>query len=235
MYLENLDFIKDNDHSDALVGILHNYIDKNCLFRADPGRSYDKNFPRGKLPTRLTGNTEGMKYLFLLRRLSYNPVMTTYLSMLWMKKLIELFPNEESFQLGGIESSSIPLLIAFQKALETMFEIHVNVFTVMKERKDYGLFQFTNGIVYPDKPVLFIDDMVNSGSSFWHFRDVCEKELKVEVLPHLFSIMIMHANPPFYLERDDQFYQVHSIFNKADFDYDFKVELLTTMPGDVNV
>ena len=75
----------------------------------------------------------------------------------------ERFEKKYPFQVGGIESASIPLMTAIiLKGLEKKKPVHG--FFIRKSRKRDGLMRMFEGSL-TDEPVIIVDDALNSGSS----------------------------------------------------------------------
>jgi outer membrane protein assembly factor BamB/orotate phosphoribosyltransferase len=86
------------------------------------------------------------------------------------------FAPREPFQVGGIETAAIPLVAAIlMKA--TQRGLAVNGFMVRKERKTYGTGSLIEGTL-TDRPIIIVDDILNSGSSLEKVRVVLEHEHK---------------------------------------------------------
>lgn len=94
----------------------------------------------------------------------------------------EKFPGEWDFQVAGREWSAIPLITGLQ--------CHASIpgFMIRRERKTYGDHNIVEGRPYKDLPVLLVDDVANSTSSFVHCRKVCES-LGLEVLPYAVAVL----------------------------------------------
>jgi outer membrane protein assembly factor BamB/orotate phosphoribosyltransferase len=76
-------------------------------------------------------------------------------------------------QIGGMEVAAIPLVTALlQSGYERGHEL--NGFIVRKERKTYGLQQLIEGEL-TDRPIILVDDSMNSGNSLEKARVVLER------------------------------------------------------------
>ena len=90
--------------------------------------------------------------------------------------------NLPPHQLAGRMWSSMPILAA----ISVLTNRHV--FYIRRERKDYGPMNDIEGTIYPDLPVLLVDDLANSTESF----AFCQEYLRVRDIPVLdqcFAIM----------------------------------------------
>ena len=62
---------------------LHEYIDKNCIFRCDPNVSYYENVEPGRLYSNYPTKNKPT-YQFYSRRLTHNGKMLLYLVAFWI-------------------------------------------------------------------------------------------------------------------------------------------------------
>jgi hypothetical protein len=116
----------------------------------------------------------------------YNHKVLEVITYLFLQEVHEKI-GHYNFQLAGREWSACPLLSAIPVATKFLIDVDINSFMVKKERKTYGMRQFTEGVPQPNVPVLIIDDALNSTISFDHCRKVIESELKLPVLPFIFA------------------------------------------------
>lgn len=168
---------------------LFKYIDENCLFRCNPEKTYSLSLPQGTIaPQSPLGRWS--TWQFYLRRLTHNPKMLTYVSaLIWEQIVVSLNQKKEypAVQLCGMETSSIPLMIGIQQFAGS-HGIAINSFSIRKERKPYGLFNFIDGDP-ADCPVIVVDDIINSGSSVHRCLDVCKYELGLTPAMNCYSII----------------------------------------------
>lgn len=200
---------------------IHDFIDKNCLFRCNPNIQYFPGQPNGTI----LGKMKHSNFVFHLRRLTHNPVMAYYTSLLILDEIaaqIKIGEEQEYFQLAGLETASIPLMSAIQHTA-LKFGISINAFSVRKERKGSGLFHFVDGKP-TDAPVVIVDDMINSGNSVRKTTEVCLFELGLSVKPYAFSIMTLSPEPYQVEIRPDHIIDINSIFVRKDFDYTYDPE-----------
>ena len=80
------------------------------------------------------------------------------------------FAERLPFQVGGLETGSLPIIAAIQLAGLSR-EIKVNGFFVRQERKRYGLSNSYEGVI-TDEPVVVVDDTLNSATSVEKVRVV---------------------------------------------------------------
>lgn len=209
---------------------LHNYIDNNCIFRCDPEQSYAPGAPKGVMHG---GVARYNTYQFYLRRMTHNPVMMHYTSLLLLDHIAVRHKETGQtpyFQLCGLETGSLPIMAALQHTA-LAFGLSINAFSIRKERKKYGLFNFIEGIP-TEAPVIIVDDLINSGSSVNRCIDVCEYEFGLKVDPQVYSIVTL-AKPPFQFKNRNTVYDINSIFVENDFEYEFSKDKYW-LPEDCN-
>jgi outer membrane protein assembly factor BamB/orotate phosphoribosyltransferase len=84
------------------------------------------------------------------------------------------FADRLPFQVGGLETAAIPLVVAIIMAGRQR-GTPVNGFVVRKERKPHGLSKTIEGTLTAD-PVVIVDDLINSGSGMEKVRTVVGEE-----------------------------------------------------------
>ena len=137
---------------------------------------------------RLLGIGPGDRYgwQMYLGNALYNHKVLELITYLFLQEVHENV-GHYNFQLAGREWSACPLLSAIPVAAKFIVGADINSFMVKKERKTYGMRQFTEGVPQKNVPVMIIDDALNSTISFDHCRKVIEHELKLTVLPFIFA------------------------------------------------
>lgn len=201
---------------------LHTFIDKECLFRGDPSIQY---FPYLKPGYILPNGVSELPYAwcFYLRNLTHNAKCLNAVSRAIALGIAKNGGDGSEFsniQLCGIETSSIPLLTGIQLTLLSV-GIDINVFVVRKDRKAYGLCHYVDGKPTTD-PVVFVDDMINSGQSFYKAMEVCKHELDLEPAKNMYSII--SPDKPEFIRYNDKAVYINSIFHKNEFDTKFSKE-----------
>lgn len=83
------------------------------------------------------------------------------------------FSHEKPFQIGGMETAAIPLLVAIVMAAPPAHAA-LNAFIIRKERKATGMGRLIEGTV-SDLPIVLVDDIVNSGKSAERARLVLDQ------------------------------------------------------------
>lgn len=92
----------------------------------------------------------------------------------WMNRYAEIFweryATKYPFQVGGMETAGIPLVAAIvMKGVER--GTPVNGFFIRKSRKRQGLLKTIEGTL-TDDPIIFVDDLVNSGQTLNRQMDI---------------------------------------------------------------
>lgn len=202
---------------------LRDSIQKHGIFRCDPNKVYTDAAPKGMIPGSSPGNY--WTWVFVLKRCWSNGQTLVDAADLLLSSIRDHVPGD--FQIGGMETGSIPIMAAI-----SVIDPSVNWFSVKKERRDHGIFQIIDGS--PTKsPVVFIDDIVASGSRLYNAIDVVHHELRLPIVPAAFSIvgkglsdsMIFQGSGP---KRDDppvaMEIKLHSLFRLKDFHLKYRPE-----------
>jgi orotate phosphoribosyltransferase len=128
------------------------YIEHNCIFRSPPDRPL--------LTSKTTGQAVWQFYL---------PVAT--LDPQFVRRVAALFWNRfytefklTPFQLAGCESGGVSLVCALQAAAYRQ-GVLCPAFMVKKAAKTYGLENWLEGVVDPDRPVILVDDVIGEGKT----------------------------------------------------------------------
>lgn len=91
------------------------------------------------------------------------------------------------FQLTGRQWSSIPLLTTLPAYLKINHNISIHSFMIRSSRKTYGRNNYIEGVPN-NKPVLIVDDLLNSQDGFVLCRNVLKYE-KISTLPYIFAVL----------------------------------------------
>jgi outer membrane protein assembly factor BamB/adenine/guanine phosphoribosyltransferase-like PRPP-binding protein len=119
----------------------------------------------------LTGGQEG-PWLFDFRARLLEPHFLKLVADLFWEK----YQNEYPFQVGGLESASLPIIAAIVlRGLDR--GMPVNGFYIRKSRKPKGLQKIIEGTL-TDEPIVLVDDLINSGGTFLKQIEVLAKENK---------------------------------------------------------
>lgn len=129
-------------------------------------------------------------------------ILNLYAELFW-----ERYHDSLPFQVGGLESAAIPLVSAIvMKSIER--GTPVNGFYIRKSRKREGLMRQIEGTLTND-PVILVDDLVNSGSTFHKQLTVLAGSVAVR---DLFAIVAFRDVTSYTLGA-----RVQSLFTLADF------------------
>lgn len=155
------------DHSEyqQLSLFCEQYIRRNCLyFGKFPGKNPNKTLTR----------------IFNVKRALYNTEFNLKCSKMIIYQ-IQTHIGHFDFQLCGLETGCIPMLIGIPMVLQS-YGVNINAFSVKKQPKEYGIRNRIEGQPN-DKPILLIDDIYNSGSTI----TACKKYLKEQNLSNFYA------------------------------------------------
>lgn len=152
---------------------------------------------------------KSLAWLLDMRRVFMRPeYMAEIVDQFW-----ERFAPEGPVQIGGMEVAAIPLLTAILQAGHQGGR-QVNGFIIRKERKPHGLQQLIEGAL-TDRPIILVDDLMNSGSSLEKARAVLAEAGRrvAEVF-----VVVDFGSPKGLLWRKQHEVEVRSLFTLADLD-----------------
>ncbi len=205
----------DEDEIMDLRNILKDFINQKCLFICDPEMQYAPGIPKGTIPSSNPGVYA--TWQLYLRNLTQDSDMMAAAAMLILDQM-EKNRESSNFQFVGLETSSIPLISSLQAHARRTGR-NINSFSVRKERKHYGLFNFIDGI--PNKyPICVVDDILNSTSSASRVMDTCLFELDLEPHAHSYFIMCFDEHRK-HMHFNGSIIQVNTLFRKKDLDLEF--------------
>lgn len=192
---------------------LRDYIDRNCIFRCNPEHQYNELGSPGRLYSS-SPSRDDMSWMFMLRRLTHDPQMLRMVSGLFLDDFVK---RDLSFvQLGGLETSSLPLMTGLSILLGEWTQTKVSTFSIRKERKSYGLFNLIDGMP-TEAPVIIMDDTINSGKTLSRCYDVCKYELNIIPAPVAYTIVRFRTDMEFVKWNDHEI-EIVSLFDLKDFD-----------------
>ncbi len=122
------------------------------------------------------------------------------------------FADHAPLQIGGVETSGIPLVAAILLVGDQR-SLCSNGFIVRKERKVDGLERTIEGVLNDD-PIIIIDDSLNSGRTLERAR-VCLKKVHKSVESIFVAVDFQSAKGMQW--RESEGLKVHSLFNLQDF------------------
>jgi orotate phosphoribosyltransferase len=146
------------------------FIDHRCILRSPERLLIGKN---GELNT----------WQFYMPIALLNQQFQQRIGRLFWERYLDKF-RMRPFQVCGIESGGVPLIAAIQN---TAYKagVKVNVFSVKKKAKTYGLLNWFEGMVL-DLPVLLVDDIIGSGESMMAAASHLTRQ---ELFPEVFAVV----------------------------------------------
>ena len=163
---------------------------------------------RGENQRLVAPNGEAYAWLIDLRPLFMDAKLLNAAAELFWRECRGMMP----FQAGGMETAAIPLLSAIlMKSLAR--RASVNGFIVRKERKTWGTGRSIEGTLTGD-PIVFVDDVLNSGRSLEKARVVLEQQNKT--IAAVF-VLIDYENPESLQWREKHGVPVIAPFRLQDF------------------
>jgi hypothetical protein len=202
--------------------LVRQYIDDNCIFRCDPDVQYTQTLEPGFIYPQQVAKSGGWRTQFFLRKLLFDPNISHYVGSLFTELLPDL---DDQYQLCAIESGGTPLAMLIQSYHARSEQKVINLFSVRKERKASGLFNMIEGTPN-DLPVVYVDDLVNSGRSadkaIWAAFNECGVSSH-----HMCPLvtLVAPANHEFWIK---------SVFEKTEFNFKFEKEKYW-LPKDVDL
>lgn len=147
------------------------YIDEKCIYRGPP------------IPGKVPGTV--YTWQFYLRNGLFKYDFLSAVSQMFIYKIQKEIGHFE-FQLAGLESASTPMLAGIPLVSAAM-GYDINAFSVRKERKEYGLQNWIEGVPN-EKPVMLVDDLCNSQVSMRKAYDIIDAH-HLKIFDHAFCIV----------------------------------------------
>ncbi len=193
------------DDAEAQLAYARNYINDCCIARV----------PKGSTDLPSKGLKGYYRWQFYLRRAFFDPKILRFITNDFFGKYGDLL-RDGAVQLAGVESSSTPMLTAF--ALEADRSGYpVNVFSIRKEAKKYGLRNWIEGAP-TDKPVILVDDLVSGNHyTMLHAMRILDAH-GIAISGHIYAVVYKTHSPSDPIERGDRKCRVSHIFSLNDFD-----------------
>lgn len=207
-----------NELKQNILNDLKVYIDRHCIFRANPKIQYVEDLDYGRIPGK--GPGKGNAWQFFLRRATHDYMALQKIILLFGLDLYDKLASQEidRFQFCGLETGSIPLITGMQMLLAGD-KIGVNAFTIRKKRKSYGIFNFIEGNP-TEAPALIFDDLCNSGSSVYRAIETASTELNLPIVNFMYCVVNLNNSDEIEI-LPGQKIKVISLFRKEDFDFTF--------------
>ena len=151
------------------------FIDRLCIWRSKDGET-------------IPGKSEGHRYssMFYLRRGLFHKDFMECVADMFVYK-IEREIGHFDFQIAGLETASTPIVSAIPLLIRK-YGIEIDSFSIRKNRKEYGLRNWFEGIPDPEKPVLLVDDLHNSAISLLKARGICYAH-RLPLLDYSFTVV----------------------------------------------
>lgn len=153
-------------------------------------------------------NNIKQNWMFDLRTILMKPEYLSLVCDLFWEK----YRHYPQFQIGGIETSSIPLITALTHDAYLRGK-SVNGFYIRKNRKPVGAQKMIEGEILPNIPVLLVDDLINQGLTLGKMGAVLEAE-SIEILEYFCLIQFL---PTAHYQKHITEVSIHSLFRLADF------------------
>lgn len=168
-------------------------------------------------------------WMFDFHRLLTDPTFLSGVATLFWEDHKSAYP----FQVGGIEAAAVPILTSIgQHLVREAKKEDATTFFIRKSRKREGLMRMVEGIVMPGRPIILVDDILDTGKT-------CVRQL--EVLRELgFAVRELWV---LVQMRDDESYDflrqrgiiIRHVFTLADFpELDIAPPLPHTLPRNNN-
>ena len=184
-FTDQISFYKEIDVSNFVLNLelkekLHSaavkYFAENAIHKVLPGQP------------KLLGKAPGSRYSWQIyaRKALFNPEFSEIMSILALD-LIAREVGHFNFQMAGLETAAVPVMCSIQ-AHARVRGVNINVVSVRKNRKDYGLYNWIEGSLN-NKPVLLVDDICNSTESLRTAMNVLAKEYNTNFISGTFTIV----------------------------------------------
>ena len=126
----------------------------------------------------------------------------------------ETHKNTYPFQLGALEVAGIPLVTSLMNKFYHKDHTDINAFFIRKSRKKTALMRMVEGEIEHGKNIILVDDVLNTGSSFWRQIEVLNAlGYKVE---KVWSI-IQYRDLDYYQRFHDLGIKIESLYTLNDF------------------
>lgn len=115
--------------------------------------------------------TQPDAWIFDFRRILMNGKVANLVSDIFYEQFHKKYP----FQLGALEIAGVPLVTSLMTKFYYKGTEDINAFFIRKSRKKTGLLRMIEGTLEEEKRIILVDDILNSGDSFWRQIEVLEK------------------------------------------------------------
>jgi hypothetical protein len=154
------------------------FIVEHCIERGTPARPI------------VGAQGQQQTWQLFLRRALYNAEFALKANRLLLQMIWHTLGDRE-WQLAGMESGAVPLLMGLAGTAFASCDL-INIFSVRKEPKRYGMFNTLEGCSRPDVVTVLVDDFAHSGRSLRGCRNILEAQ-GLLVWHHAFSLVLAPA------------------------------------------
>ena len=149
-------------------------------------------------------------WIFDFRRILMNGKAANLISDIFYEKYRSQYP----FQLCALEIAGVPLVTSLMTKFFYNGQEDINAFFIRKSRKKSGLLRMVEGTIENEKQIILVDDIINSGNSFWRQIRVLDRlGYKVDVV---WSVL-RFRDPEYYKRFHNRGIRVESLFTLDDF------------------
>lgn len=117
------------------------------------------------------GNLRTKGWIMDIRRLLLDPVALEDIAIIFESA----WPASGHYQVGGLETAGIPLVTGIVVHLHQRSQASISGFFIRKSRKKDGLMKTVEGEIFPNRPIILVDDLMNSGTSFIRQVEILEE------------------------------------------------------------
>ena len=129
----------------------------------------DKVFIRNK-DQQVSTHESPDAWIFDFRKLLMNGKASDLITDLFYETFIDRYP----FQISALEIAGVPLATSIMNKFYAKGHHDINAFFIRKSRKKTGLMRMIEGEIQDTKKIILVDDIINSGDSFWRQIEVLE-------------------------------------------------------------
>lgn len=159
---------------------------------------------------RIAMSDDPSKWTFDFRRILMNGEIADHIANIFYHQ----FADEYPFQIGTLEIGGVPLATTLMNKLYERGHKDSSAFFVRKSRKKTGLYRMIEGQVDPSKKIILVDDVMNSGNSFWKQIEILED---LGHRPDTVWSLLRYRDEDFYQRFHLRGIKVRSVFTLDDF------------------
>lgn len=149
-------------------------------------------------------------WLFDFRRILMNGKVAHLISDIFFEDFNKKYP----FQLGALEIAGVPLVTSLMTKFFYRGVEDINAFFIRKSRKKSGLMRMIEGTLEAEKKIILVDDILNSGNSFWRQVEILEKlGYSVDTI----WCILRFRDLSYYKRFTDRGIKIESLFTLDDF------------------